>query len=134
MTLLPDAEALLIAALKAQTSVSSLCGGRVGTRLSGTYPAIRVTLLGGPARVVENTAQPELQVECWGNGAGGDAETQASDLARNVEAAVLVLRGTYGPGTITGAWTVGLILHAPDASTSLVRERYIVTVGLTVQP
>jgi hypothetical protein len=131
MSLLPDAEALLIAALKAQPSVTALCGGRVGTRLSGTYPAIRVTTLGGGESVAD-TGSPDLQVECWGDGTGSAAETQASDLARTVHSVGGSLRGVFGPGTVVGSWTYGLPLHSPDPTTA--RERYIVTVGITLQP
>lgn len=133
MTLiLPDAEALLVAALRARSSVASLCGGRVGTRLSGVYPAVRVTLIGGASRAVVNTGRPELQVECWGNGPDGVAEVQASDLARAVEAALPTLVGVYGPGVIAGAATSGGVLHSPDGSTG--RERYIVQASLVTQP
>jgi hypothetical protein len=131
MTILPDAEALLIAALKSQPAVTNLCGGRIGTRLSGTYPAIRITTLGGGESVTD-TGSPDLQVECWGDGTGSAAETQASDLARTVHSVGGNLRGMYGPGTVVGSWTYGLPLHSPDPGTS--RERYIVTVGITCQP
>lgn len=131
MSLLPDAEALLIAALKARPEVVALCGGRVGTRLSGTYPAIRVTTLGG-GDAVTDTGTPNVQVECWGNGTDSTAEHQASDMARTVHAAAGGLAGTYAPGRVVGSWTFGLPLHSPDPTTF--RERYIVTVGLTMQP
>ena len=131
MALLPDAEALLIVALRA-TPVGPLVGNRISTRLSGTYPAIRITLLGGPDRAMESTGQPELQVECWGNGSGPSDETQALEIARNVEGFATSLAGSYGPGRIVGAYTLGGILHSPDASSG--RERYIVQVGLVTQP
>lgn len=119
-------------ALRAQVPVSSLVGNRIGTRLSGVYPAIRVTLVGGPPRRVENTAVPDLQVECWGPGADGPSEAVASNAALAVEAAVSKLPGVYTAGTICGASTSGFIFHSPDGTTS--RERYIVTVSLLVQP
>ena len=134
MTTLPSAEGLLVTAYRARPTVTSLCGSRIATRLSGTYPAVRITLLGGPTRVVENTAQPELQVECWGNGSSTTAELEASDLALAVEAATPQLPGTYPAGIIAAAWVIGGILHLPDTSTTTVRERYILTVGITTQP
>lgn len=133
MPLLPSAEALLIAALREQPPVTAICGTRIGTRLSGTYPAIRVTTLGG-GESVEGTNSPDLQVECWGNGGDPAAEIQASELSRVVHSVALSsLRGAYGAGIIVGSWCYGGPLHSPDASTSPARERYIVTVGITMQ-
>jgi hypothetical protein len=130
MSLLPSAQALLIAAYRA-TTVAPMVGNRISTRLSGTYPAIRVTLLGGPDRPVDNTGQPEFQVECWGNGVGPAEEIEASDIARAVDAAVDDLPGTYTAGRIVAAYRIGGIIHSPDPSTS--RQRYIVQVGLVTQ-
>lgn len=131
MTVLPDAEALLIQALKATPEVSILCAGRIGTRLSGTFPAVRVTLLGGPPRPVTGTGSPNLQVECWGNGTDSAAEHQALDLARAVEAAVESLPGVYTSGRIVAAWSLSDLIHSPDSGTS--RERYLAQVGLVTQ-
>jgi hypothetical protein len=130
---LPDAEALLIQALKAKPTVTVQCGGRIGTRLGGVYPAIRVTLLGGSSRQVENTGRPELQIECWGDGSDATAETQAALLAQTIEAEVASLAGSYSVGQIVGAVVYGGILHsAPDTTTG--RERYILQIGLLTQP
>jgi hypothetical protein len=130
--MLPDAEALLVAALRAHPTVAALPSGqRIGTRLGGVYPAIRVTLLGGPPRPAHNTRRPEFQIECCGDGTGGTAEIQASDMARTVEDIIPDLAGTYPQGTIVGAYLIGDILHSAFPDTN--RERYIVQAGLIIQ-
>lgn len=127
----PDAEALLIQALKAQPEVATLCGGRIGTRLGTTYPAIRVTLLGGLGRSVAGTRWATLQWESWGNGTDSVAEHQASDLGRAVEGVVEQLAGVYASGHITSAWLDGLMSHSPDPTSN--RERYLGSIGLITQ-
>jgi hypothetical protein len=130
MSVLPDAEALLIAALAAQTAIATPVGGRISTRLSGTYPAIRVTLLGGVGRIVDGTLEADVQWEVWGDDSP-TAETVASDIARAIEAAVPLLAGVYGPGTIRGASSSGYIIHSPDSVTA--RERYLGTATVLAQ-
>lgn len=132
MTAPPDPEVLLVAALKAKTSVSSLCGNRIATRLSGTYPAVRITLVGGPDRPTTNTAQPTLQWEAWGNGNDSAAEGQAADLAQAIDEVAAVLAGAYAAGRITSSWAVGHYFHSADATTG--RERFIGQIGMLTQP
>lgn len=129
----PSPEALLVQALKAITEVATLCGGRIATRLSGTYPAVRVTLTGGIGRSVSATGFPTLQWEAWGNGTDAAAQIQASDLAREIEAAVDDgrLAGVYTSGTIASAWVDGRMSHSADTTSN--RERYLGTIGLIAQ-
>lgn len=131
MAALPDAEALLVQALKAKPDVTALCGGRIATRLSGTYPAVRVAWVGGPSRPTEGTGRPVLQVECWGNGSDAASGEAASQLARAVEGEGDSLSGIYLSGSVVGSYVDGSLIHAPDAGTG--RERYIVQVGLVIQ-
>lgn len=128
--LLPDDEVLLIAALRSRPPIMAASGARIGTILSGTFPAVRVALTGGQARPVDGTGSPTLQVECWGRDATTSAEGEASLLARTVDAHIPGLRGEYGAvGTIVGAWRIGHILKQPDSG----QARYIVNLGLITQ-
>lgn len=128
--MIPDPEALLVAALRARSLLWS-CGSRIGTRLSGTYPAIRIALVGGPDRPAVGTGRHVLQVECWGNGSTPADETAAADLARAVEDVSASLAGEYAPGRIVASWRDGGIFHAADSTTN--RERYIFQVGILTQ-
>jgi hypothetical protein len=131
MTVLPDPEALLITALRADTSIASVTGGRVATRLGAIFPAVRVTLVGGPPHPVIQIGRPELQVECWGNGTDSAAAVQASLIARTIEAALPAIRGEYGTSWVITAYMGSGIIHSPDPDTA--RERYLFTVGLIVR-
>lgn len=130
MTTLPDPEALLVQALKATPAVSTLCGGRIGTRLSGTYPAVRVAWVGGPSRPTEGTANPVLQFEVWGAGSDATAQEKANELARTIEGEAHDLAGEYLSGTVVASHVVGSLIHSPDPNG---RERYIGQIGLVVQ-
>jgi len=129
---LPSAAALLIAALKANPQVTALPSAtRIATRLAGNDACIRITPLGG-VESVEDTGNPEFQIECWGNGTGSDAEIQANLMARTVQDVIPSLPGRYGPGLIVAGWTFGLPLAAADPTTQRARE--IVQAGLVMQP
>lgn len=127
MTAVPDPEALLVAALRAKTEVSSLVSTRVRTSLGDTYPQVRVTLTGGPDRPVPITGQPSLQWEAW-----GATEAEASALAKALDGVADELRGIYAPGTIVSSFRQGNYFHSPDATTG--RQRYIGQIGLLTQP
>lgn len=126
---LPDAEALLIEALKTVTLPA--LGGRVGTRLGQTFPAVRVTLLGGPSRPTDHTGLPDLQIEVWGAGPSPINEVEASNIALAIEDAVPDLAGVYSAGTIVAAVISSYLIHSPDTGSG--RERYLFTVGLITQ-
>lgn len=126
-----DPEAVGIAALRSRPAVAALVAGRVSTRLSGTYPALRVTLTAGARRPVTGTARPVLQIEAWGENAGPAGEAQASDLIRTVENETEAgsLAGSYAAGAVVACWVETVPFHSPDIN----RERYIMQLGLLVQ-
>lgn len=123
---LPDEEALLASFLRGHSLLTPLHGGRVGTDLSGTYPAVRVAALGGPAGV-HGTGAPRVQIECW-----ADTREQAGDLARACAAALPDMQGRYAAGVVRGARAEGIPFPQPDETTS--RERFILQAVLLVQP
>jgi hypothetical protein len=121
-----DPEALFTAAMKAQGSVVGLCGNRIGTRLGGTFPALRITLAGGASPPTEGISSAVLQWESWGS-----SEADAALLAAAVYAAVKALRGTYSAGVIVSAWNQGHYFHSRDQETN--RDRYLGQMGLLYQ-
>lgn len=129
--LMPDAEVLLISALRT-TPVNVLVGGRISDRLHNEFPALRITQIGGTGERVEKSGFPEFQLEAWGNGIDAKAAKEANAIARTVRASIPLLPGRYPAGVIVGAWGIADVLHIPDAETG--RERFMVSLGLIIQP
>lgn len=122
--LLPSAAAMVVAGLKADPDLAAIHGGRVGTKLHATLPAIRVQRVGGTVPEVWED-QPVMQIECWAPDEGA-----ADLLVRTVLAVLPSLRGaslrTYqiesGP-----YW-------APDDPSLSSNARYIITARLLTTP
>lgn len=124
--LLPSPEVLLGGFLRAHPALSPLHGGRVGTRLSGVYPAIRLARLGSPARERWED-RPTVQVECW-----ADEQAHADLLARTVVAVMPEVLGAHAGGVVSG-WEITLgPLWSPDPTTG--RARYLVDLQLQIHP
>lgn len=128
LTLLPSAEVLTVAWLKANTDLLAIHGGRVGTKLASTLPAVRVQRVSGA--VVELWEdQPVLQVDCW----AADQAT-ADTLARSVVAALPTFRGSYGSGRVWGYRVESGPFWSPDDPNMSNNARYILTVRLVTSP
>jgi hypothetical protein len=118
--LLPSAAALTVAWLKVNTDLAAIHGGRVGTKLNPTLPAIRVQRIGGsPSEPWRD--EPVMQVECWAVDEG-----TADLLARTVIAALPTIRKA---GSLTYAIESGPF-WAPDDPTLSTNSRYLLTVRL----
>lgn len=129
VTLLPSAEQVMVAWLTSQADITALVGGRVGTRLNGTLPAIRVTRVGNASSDVwqDNAA---LQVECW---AAEHDQATADTLVRTVVAALPSIRHTTVPGgtVYTYSITAGPF-WSPDDPQYSNNARYILLISLLV--
>jgi hypothetical protein len=124
-TLLPSAPEILIDFLEAQPDLAAIHGGRVGTRLASTLPAVRVQRVGGtPLEVWED--RPSMQVECWA--ANEDA---ADTLVRTLLAVLPEFRHrpVVGGRAYTYEVTSGPY-WAPDDPDLSSNARYILTVSL----
>lgn len=122
--LLPSAAGLLVAGLKADPDLTAIHGGRVGTRLNATLPAIRIQRIGGsPSELWED--RPLMQVDCWATDEG-----MADRLVRTVVAALPSLRGTYPTGRVYTYEIESGPFWAPDDPTISSDSRYIITVRL----
>jgi hypothetical protein len=124
VSLLPSAAVVMVAWLKANPDLAAIHGGRVGTKLNATLPAIRVQRVGGvPAEPWRDA--PVMQVECWA------ADEGAADLlARTVVAALPTLRGTYPSGQVWSYEVDSGPFWAPDDPSLSNNARYILTVRL----
>jgi len=95
-------------------------GGRVGTSLNQTLPAVRVTLLYYLASGGRWERHPVFQIEAWATN-----EAQADTLATDIANHWPDFRGNVGQAYISGAW-----LHSdgpipmPDQSTNLFRYQF----------
>jgi hypothetical protein len=127
VALLPSAEAVMVGWAKAQTDLAAIHGGRVGTRLASTLPAIRLQRIGNsPPEWWQDDAS--LQVECW----AADQAT-ADRLARTFVAALEDIRNM----TVTGGkvYTYEITsgpFWSPDDPNLSSNARYILTVDLLV--
>lgn len=124
LTLLPSAAKVTVAWLKGNADLAALHGGRVGTKLNATLPAIRVQRIGGsPDEVWEDS--PLLQIECWAADEGA-----ADDLARSVVAALPTIRGAAPGGRVYTYAVESGPYWAPDDPQLSNNSRYILTVRL----
>ena len=112
-----------IAILTANPDLAALHGGRVSTDLQPGGPAIRATLLPGPATQTAWEWQGNVQVECW-----AADELDADALASAVRASWPGFRGPAGGAYVSGTWIVVEPASMPDGETG--RPRYILTCGL----
>jgi hypothetical protein len=126
MSEIPDPEALLVQALRLQTSVTSKVLQRIDTKLNTVYPCVRITLTGGASRPVPHTGSPSLQWEAW-----ADTEGAAAQLAKAVDGVADELAGSYPAGVIKASYHQGHYFHSPDAATG--KQRYIGQIGLLTQ-
>jgi hypothetical protein len=127
-TLLPSAAVVTVAWLKANPDLAAIHGGRVGTKLNATLPAIRVQRIGGTTPDVYED-QPVMQVECW-----AESEGAADLLARTVVATLPSVRGTYPTGQVFTYLVESGPYWAPDDPTLSNNARYILTVRLLTAP
>lgn len=127
LTLLPSAEQVFVAWAKAHADLNALEGGRVGTKLNATLPAIRVTRIGNaPPEPFEDDAS--LQVECWAVDQGA-----ADTLARSVVAALPSIRNTSVSGGRVWTYTITSGPYwAPDDPSLSNNARYVMTVDLLI--
>jgi 3-deoxy-D-arabino-heptulosonate 7-phosphate (DAHP) synthase class II len=116
----PDGVGAMIAWMRQQSDVAGSAGGtgsaRIGTRLSATLPAWRLTLVNGDPETTgeNNAAHPTIQVEAWAN------DPAAADLMmRTFTAALPLIRwGTWAGTYVSGAYVdLGPIMSDdPDLS------------------
>lgn len=128
LTLLPSAPVLTVAWLKGHADLAAIHGGRVGTKLNATLPAIRVQRIGGNVPDTYED-QPVLQVECWAVDEG-----TADLLARSVVAALPTIRQTTAAGRVYTYAIESGPFWAPDDPALSNYARYILTVRLLTTP
>lgn len=126
LTVLPDAEAIFVQALAAQSSITAITSTRIGTRIpdTPTFPLIRLTKVAAQFTDEEGAEFATVEVECW-----ADTDAVASTLARTVVACRKDLKGTYAAGWLALPDTTGPT-PAPDPDSQ--RFRYMIDFDATV--
>lgn len=118
-----NAEALLVAWLKAAPSVTALVAGRVSTELpaSPTYPLVTLREVTGSELVrYLNLDEARIQVDCW-----ADTRSAAAALARVVRGAVEAAQGVAtASGFVTEARTIIRPRWLPDVITGSPKPVY----------
>lgn len=128
--LLPSAEVLTVAYLKASADVTALVGSRIGTELyAGSSPAVWLSLVTGDERVRNHLVAPVLDVRSYG---GNKAD--ADELARTVHAVMHAMPGTHATGIVTDVASLTLPFWIPDEGFEPPRPRYLGTYQLTLHP
>lgn len=134
VTLLPDAEQLLIGFLLDQAEVTAICSTRIYSVLPNgldTWPAVRVTRFGGSpvTNVPLHLDAPTLQVDAWG---GSKATTH--DLIETIRAVVASrIAGTHDEGVVTKA-EFGPLNWLPDTTWDPARPRFSTDITLYTHP
>lgn len=128
LALLPSAEVASVSWAKAQTDLAAIHGGRVGTKLNATLPAIRVQRVGGsPVDPWED--RPLVQWECWA------ADQGAADLlVRTLVAALPLFKGTFAGGRVYTFAVESGPFWSPDDPALSQNARYIITTRLVTTP
>lgn len=128
--LVPSAEVLAVAHLKASSDVTAIAGSRIGTELyAGTDPAIRLSLVTGDERVRNHLVAPVLDVRSYG-GSKADADL----LARTVHATLHDMPGVHATGVVTGVDALTMPIWLPDEGFEPPRPRYVGTYSVTMHP
>jgi hypothetical protein len=123
-TLLPSAEVVTVTWLKANADLLAIHGGRVGTKLNATLPAIRAQRIGGTPESPQ-VDEPLLQVEAW----AADQVT-ADLLARTIVAVLPTIRGAVTGGKVYTYSIESGPFWSPDDPNLSSNARYIITVRL----
>lgn len=119
LPVLPDSDAVTIAALAAETAITALVGLRIYDRIpdAPTWPLITV------ATIFENELTDPIgldvleQVDVWGAGGSRLDTFNARQIARTVRSVSRDLAGTYASGTVAGCSAGELRDLGPDPDT-----------------
>lgn len=127
----PSLEAVLVAALKAQTSLDATFGNRISTKLptAPIYPALTLRRSGSFRPVERWLTAITVEFAVWGDTGSEPATEEAADLAESV---VLGLVGPYDAAVVTGVEPVLGPRNIPDPETD--RPRYIFEVRVFSHP
>jgi len=131
VTVLPDAEALVISYLESQSQVTALVSNRVYGDLptSPSFPLVAVRRIGGLTRWPHYIDQPSLQVEAYGRN-----RTEASQIARVVHAVLKDMPQQHSRGIVTDVQDSLGLTWQPDSTYSPAKPRYLFGVVATMHP
>lgn len=131
-----DAEAALVAYLRADAGVAALVGTRVGTQLPKTFKAetrIQLFRTGGvpdPADVPGHLDRPSLQINTY----GATKEAAFGLTAETIRAILASPRASVSGAVITHARRVLGPIWSPDPDSDPPVPRYITGVVLWIHP
>lgn len=130
-----DAERLLSAFLRAQTTITELVSDRVYTDLPSraTFPLIRLTLIGGepPYSVPLHLDRAYLQIDCYGG--PKFLARQIVDVVRDLMAAE-TFRTYHDDLGVVSDVEFGQLAYLPDVTFDPPKPRYMAEVTLLTHP
>lgn len=120
LRLLPDAERLTSAYLRAHPDLIALIGDRVFTALPGNpiYPLVALTRIGGVPVVEMHLDVARLQIDAW-----ADTKGSARVVAATVQAAMHEMPGIHDLGVVTAVEDDLGLTWSPDPLTN--KARYV---------
>lgn len=130
LRLLPDAEALTVAFLRADDTVQGLVDQRVSTQLPAVpvFPLVLVTGITGREVIRAHLDEQVVQLGAW-----ADDEVTAALVARAVRAVMLTApQADHELGAVTHTRTVSPPRPVPDPVSD--RPRYLFDMGVVVRP
>ena len=131
VTVLPDAEALVISYLESQSPITSLVSNRVYGDMpaSPAFPLILVRRIGGLARWPHYLDQPSFQLEAYGRN-----RAEASQVARVAHAVLKDMPQEHSRGVVSSVQDSLGLTWQPDPTYSPAKPRYLFGVVLTLHP
>lgn len=133
--LLPDAEQLVSAYLRANADITAVVAQRVYTEIPNdpTFPLVRLTRVGG----VPVTQRPlhldvaTIQFDCY----GGPKKT-AQNIAQTIRAVLSApaFIGGHAPLGVVSAVNWGVFAYVPDDTYTPAKPRYVVDADIYLHP
>lgn len=122
LTLVVDAERLLVNYLKTQSEVTAIASGRVYGALPDNpqFPCITLSRIGGIASRPHYQDSAQIQLSCWGR-----TRDEARMLTRTAHSALKAIPQVHSLGIVISLVTVLGESYQPDPTYSPARERYV---------
>ena len=130
-----DVEALVVTFLRAQTSVTAICGDRVYTDMPHTrdYPLVLVNRTGGGSLYKNHLDSAEMSIQSF----GGTHKVAYNLAATCLKSMATLIVGQHPDGVVTKVKTSAIAYEPEPDSTDPqghARPRYLVSVVVTTHP
>ena len=131
LTLLPDAEELVVNRLLEHPNMSALVDNRVGTELAAApeFPSVVVERIGGIPKITQYFDRARMDIGAWGN-----TKAEAQQVAATAQAVLHQIIGAHPEGVVTAVIDDQGLVYRPDPETDQPRYKFGVLVHLHPNP